>query len=131
MKAITIEISGDPIPQPRARITVRNGFANAYTPKDHPIHSYRMAIVLAWRAAVNMQFDGPLRVTMHFQFARPKSSKRASHTVRPDVSNCIKGVEDALNGVAWGDDAQIVELCGSKSYGTPRTLITVEQIKEA
>lgn len=131
MKAITIEISGDPIPQPRARITVRNGFANAYTPKDHPIHSYRMAIVLAWRSAVNVVFDGPLRVSMQFEFAKPKSAKRLLHTVRPDVSNCIKGVEDALNGVAWHDDSQIIEICGSKRYGTPRTLITVEQIKEA
>jgi Holliday junction resolvase RusA-like endonuclease len=128
LNAITIEILGEPIPQPRARITTRCGFGQAYTPKAHPIHAYRQAIALTWKSAVGITFDGPLRVTMEFRFTKPKSARREWHTVKPDVSNCAKGVEDCLNGVAWGDDSQIVELIVRKSYGVPRTVVSVEEV---
>ena len=60
--------------------------------------------------------DGPLRVWLGFRFNRPKSSRRAYPTVRPDADNLIKGLMDSLNGVLWVDDAQIVELRVTKDY---------------
>lgn len=128
MSAMSIEVPGEPIPQPRARIAVRGRFANAYTPKSHPIHAYRDAIALTWRSTVGKQFDGPLKVEIELTFTRPKSAKRSHHTVRPDASNCAKGIEDALNGIAWGDDSQIVELVVRKAYGEPMTVVRVEQV---
>ena len=38
------------------------------------------------------------------------------HTVKPDCDNLVKAILDALNGVAWYDDAQIVDLQVKKEY---------------
>jgi Holliday junction resolvase RusA-like endonuclease len=56
-------------------------------------------------------------------------------TKKPDADNIAKAICDALNGVAYGDDAQICKLCVSKRYQalegcTPYTLVEVEEIKE-
>jgi Holliday junction resolvase RusA-like endonuclease len=49
-------------------------------------------------------------------------------TGRPDVDNVAKLVLDALNGVFWRDDAQIVDLAATKVYGqAPGLQIAVEQ----
>ena len=128
MNAMTIEIPGEPIAQPRARVSTRNGVSRAYVPASHPVHAYRQAIALTWRSAVGRMFLGPLRVTIELTFTRPKSAKRSHHTVRPDLSNCVKAVEDSLNGIAWADDSQIVEEISRKAYGVARTVVRVEEV---
>ena len=123
--AITFTVPGDPVPQPRHRITSRGPFAHAYIPASHAIHDYRSAIAEAARkAGATPTEDEPLTMTVVLQFARPKSHynakgvKASAPTLpRPDVSNCIKGIEDALNGVAFVDDKQIGTLIATKRYG--------------
>jgi Holliday junction resolvase RusA-like endonuclease len=44
-------------------------------------------------------------------------AKNAPPYPKCDVDNLAKGVLDALNGVAFADDSQIVELHVTKSYG--------------
>lgn len=41
------------------------------------------------------------------------------HTVKPDTTKLIRGVEDALTGVLWVDDAQVVRQSAEKVYGSP------------
>lgn len=36
---------------------------------------------------------------------------------RPDIDNCIKSILDGLNGVAYEDDKQIIEIHARKLYG--------------
>lgn len=45
--------------------------------------------------------------------------------VRPDIDNLQKGIFDALNGVCWKDDSQIVEVLAQKVYvdSEPRILL--------
>ncbi len=48
------------------------------------------------------------------------------HTARPDADNIAKTVLDALNGVAWHDDAQVSAVTVTKVYGPgPLLEITV------
>lgn len=54
-------------------------------------------------------------------------------TKKPDADNIAKAICDALNGVAYGDDAQICKLCVSKRYqavegSTPYTVVEVEEV---
>jgi Holliday junction resolvase RusA-like endonuclease len=50
-------------------------------------------------------------------------------SVKPDLDNLCKAVLDALNGIAYHDDKQIVELHLSKAYSDhPRTEIKLEEL---
>lgn len=40
--------------------------------------------------------------------SRPKSVESEPDIYKPDASNCLKCAEDALNGIAYDDDRQIV-----------------------
>lgn len=75
---------------------------------------------------------GPLAVEFVFTVTRPKTQMgtgRNEGTVRrsaplypatrPDVLKLARGVEDALTGVVWRDDAQIVDERLRKVYGAP------------
>jgi Holliday junction resolvase RusA-like endonuclease len=134
MSAIAFSVPGDPVPQPRARITTRGGHGHAYTPASHAIHAYRQAIAVAARAAgATPTAAAPLTLIVDLVFARPKSHFRKSGLrsdapvmPRPDCSNCLKGIEDSLNGVAWVDDSQVGRVVIEKSYGTEgRTTVRI------
>ena len=66
-------------------------------------------------------FDGPLSVEMVFHMARPKGHFRTGknvgnlrdncptwHTSKPDALKMARAIEDALTGILWRDDSQIV-----------------------
>lgn len=134
MKTITFTVEGDPVPQPRARISTRGGFGRAYTPSDHAIHAYRAAVAAAAKAAGAEPTDAvPITLIVDLVFARPKSHYRKSglkpdapKLPRADCSNVLKGIEDSLNGVAYVDDTQIGKVVIEKSFGTEgRTTVRI------
>ncbi len=55
----------------------------------------------------------PLKITVETYRKLPKSASKivaSEHDVhKPDASNVLKAVEDALNGIAYADDRQIVD----------------------
>lgn len=135
MQTITFTVTGDPVPQPRARITTRGKFAHAYTPTRHPIHTYRSDIAHAARVAMGSAepTSEPVSVVIDAVFERPKShlcksgvKKTAPKLPRPDCDNIAKGVLDALAVIVWLDDKQVQRLVVEKSYGTEaRTTVRV------
>lgn len=80
---------------------------------------------------------GPLWVILRFYVRRPKghfgkkgllSSAPAHPTTRPDVLKLARGVEDALSGVCYVDDSQIVAEELWKEYGPERVEIEIRQM---
>ena len=68
---------------------------------------------------------GPIRLEVDFYLARPKSvsiGKRAKPIVPPDLDKLLRAVGDGIgqSEMIWGDDSQIVEMYGSKSYADDR-----------
>lgn len=63
--------------------------------------------------------DGPLSLGIIVYLPKPKSVKREHPTVRPDLTKLVRGIEDALTGIVWRDDAQVVEQFLAKRYGEP------------
>jgi Holliday junction resolvase RusA-like endonuclease len=130
--AITFSVPGDPVPQPRPRVSTVGGFGRAYVPKTHPVHAYRQAVALAARAAGLVQATAPVSVIVDAVFARPKShltksgvKASAPALPRPDVDNLGKAVLDALQEV-MGDDTNVSRLLVEKSWGTEgRTTVRI------
>jgi Holliday junction resolvase RusA-like endonuclease len=65
--------------------------------------------------------DGPLNVSITLIMPRPRNKvwkrkrmTRYCHTKKPDLDNPVKAMLDAMNGLAWRDDAQIHTLHISK-----------------
>ena len=128
--AITFSVPGDPVPQPRPRVSTAGGFARAYVPAKHPVHAYRQAVAAAALWAGLTKTGDPLNVVIDFVFRRPKSHmnkggvKPTAPTLpRPDVDNLAKAVLDALKPVI-GDDTNVSRLVVEKSYG-PEARTTV------
>jgi len=130
--AITFTVPGDPVPQPRPRVSTRSGFARAYVPSKHPVHDYRASLAAAARDAGLGTTGEPLNVVIDAVFVRPKSHLRKSgvradapRLPRPDVDNIAKAVLDALQDV-MGDDTLVARLVVEKSYGTEaRTTVRI------
>ena len=61
----------------------------------------------------------PVTLTADFYFTKPKSAKRQAMTTRPDTSKLLRAIEDALTGIIYADDAQIIETHIRKFYGGP------------
>lgn len=78
---------------------------------------------------------GPLHVSLTISIAPPPSWSRKKTadalagrilpTSRPDIDNQMKTAADALNGIAWKDDAQIVDATLSRRYG-PESVTVIE-----
>jgi Holliday junction resolvase RusA-like endonuclease len=120
------------VPQPRVRVSTRGGFARAYVPSKHPVHSYRDAILREALACGLTPLSEPIEVIVDAVFVRPKShlTKRGVKATAPmlpraDVDNVAKAVLDALKDVF--DDTNVRRLIVEKSWGDEaRTTVRVQ-----
>jgi Holliday junction resolvase RusA-like endonuclease len=80
---------------------------------------------------------GPVKLTVRFFFARPKSMMGKKHSDyaipkynRPDLDNCFKTIADAANEILYLDDSQIQSFTAEKYYcakgAQPNTIIILE-----
>ena len=85
------------------------------------VKPWRADIRAAALQMVRQPVAGPIRLDLHFVMPRPKShygtgrnadklkpSAPASHVQKPDLDKLVRAVGDALTGVAYVDDSQIV-----------------------
>lgn len=122
-KQITFNI--EPTPKGRPRL---GRYGNTYTPAK--TKAAEEAIQWAWHGK---PMEGPLRVSLRFYFKRPKNCLATFKPTRPDIDNLVKLVCDALNGLAWKDDGQIVLLEAYKLYvscGEPRIELSIKELEE-
>jgi crossover junction endodeoxyribonuclease RusA len=73
----------------------------------------------------------PVKANFQFYLAPPKKMPkgRTWPAVKPDLDKLCRSTFDALSGILWFDDAQVVDLTATKSYDLPeRAVITVEAI---
>jgi Holliday junction resolvase RusA-like endonuclease len=122
---VRIFIPGEPVAQPRPKVSTKNGFPRAYTELHHPIHAFKQAIRLAYVNAGGEVIEGPVSIRIFCWFERPKghSKKRRQQpepkTTKPDLDNVGKAILDALNKVAYIDDGQVNRLTVEKWYVGP------------
>jgi Holliday junction resolvase RusA-like endonuclease len=130
---INIYVAGQPVGKARPRVT-RSG--RVYTPTK--TMKAEASIQDAAREAMQGQqpMEGPVYVSAAFNMQIPISwtkTKRQQAGIgsvmpagKPDIDNLAKTVMDALNGIAYRDDSQVVQLAISKRYSDePGTFITI------
>jgi Holliday junction resolvase RusA-like endonuclease len=61
--------------------------------------------------------DGAVQLDLTFVLVKPKTVKRIYPFVRPDLDKLCRAVLDALTGIAYKDDQQVVTLNANKTYG--------------
>lgn len=76
--------------------------------------------------------EGAIELSIDAVYLRPKARRMATwKTSRPDADNLSKLIKDALNTVAWRDDAQVCSLHVWKRYGdTARVQIKIVELQE-
>lgn len=136
---ITICLQGAPQGKGRARAFVRGGRVGHYTPQK--TRSYESLIFGAAIDAMGNRapFDEAVSLTLRAIYPIPASwSERKRQralvgeikpTKKPDLDNVVKAWSDALNGVIYRDDCQIVYTVTEKRYGPqPLVVCTVRPI---
>lgn len=132
----TYTILGNPVAQGRARSAIINGHAVHYDPKKSKVAKEDIKSQIV-RQNPEYHDSGPLSLEVTFEIPRPKSHYRANGQLKgnapihcdkkPDASNYLKGLEDALNGILWKDDSQLAIVSMRKRYAAkePKTTLTV------
>ena len=131
----TTTIPGEPIAKARPRMT-KNG--HTYTPK-RTVDYERMVQTLFYQKYGSPKIEGAVLLELELYMGIPKSASKKrkarmlSHeerpTKRPDLDNCLKAVCDALNGIAYKDDSQIVGAVVQKFYSDePRVEIEIKKL---
>ena len=122
MNGIQFTVPGEPQGKARPRVT-RNG---TFTPKK--TRDYENKVQQAYREQCGDMFcdSSALIVTIAAHFQPPKSVSRRKRAAmiagmiqpkcKPDADNIAKAICDALNGIAYRDDAQITCLIVEKQY---------------
>lgn len=113
---VRINVIGDPVPQGNHRINAAGN--RIYDTAGSRLTMWREQI--AWTARYRYRgapLEGPIILSLHFTIRRPQRPRHERPVTRPDLSKLTRAVEDALTGVLWHDDSQIVALIANKNYG--------------
>lgn len=135
---ILIQVPGEPIAQSRPRFRVHKNFVKVYDAK--PIQEYKKEVAAVAKSCYGLPpIQGAVRLQLDVFRGMPKSfSKRQKQLAvnkeflpitKPDTDNYVKGVKDALTGICYVDDAQVVDEHVRKFYSdAPRVEITIEEV---
>ena len=109
-----ISFSADGVPVPQGSMKVING---------HVLHSqgsalavWRSTIALSARFAGAKPLEGAMGIEITFRVRRPKTVKREYPSVAPDLDKYIRSCLDALTGICYIDDSQVVDIKAKKVY---------------
>ena len=131
-------VLGAPKGKERPRAAKLRDRTIVYTPKK--TKDYEREIATAYRTQCRGIFSGAVAIEIHAYYEIPKSasrkrvldmvSDRERPTKKPDGDNIAKAVCDALNGVAYKDDSQVVDLTVRKYYSKiPHVQVFISEAK--
>jgi len=140
-RTIQVFIPGVPVPKGSAKAFYVKALGRARVVQDNAEKQRPWASMIAvmtrdrWTYGVT---NSAVHADMLFVMPRPKSHLRANgsvkgsfaqreHTSKPDVDKLARCVLDALTGVLYTDDSQVVEINARKTYGgAPGCMLTID-----
>ena len=136
---IEFSVPGNPIPKARARVFVNKytGRVQAFTPKETMTYENLIAATAAQHRPKSGLITEPVSLNLLIYRSIPKSMSKKKAVLaeegkilpvtKPDGDNIEKSIFDALQGVIFQSDSQVVKCVWSKYYSeTPRIEIGIE-----
>lgn len=133
---IEFTVYGEPVAQGRPRATTQGGHVRMYDPEKSSNYKQYVKLTASNHRPPELLVDA---LTMKVRIYRPmpksfskKKQQMAKDgalrpTTKPDCDNYLKTIKDALNGVIWKDDSQVVEVTVGKFYSdAPRVEVEID-----
>jgi len=138
---VTFKVDGTPVPKGRARYARRGNYISTYTPektrtyetliKDSAIEAMGASEALQTPVSLYLYIRVPIPASATKKRLQAIASGEEKPTKKPDASNILKSVEDAMNSVVYKDDSQIVNIHITKVYSSvPGVDICVKECLE-
>lgn len=125
---IVFTVNGIPQGKGRPRFRRAGNFVQTYT--DTKTKTYEQHIR---ESAINAMgsgspLEGPVGVDLYIRLPVPQSHSKTRRAMcleglerplkKPDIDNVIKAYLDAMNGVVYADDTQVVRVSAKKTYSS-------------
>lgn len=128
---VKLFVPGSPAPQGSKRHVGRGILIES----SKAVGPWRERIALAAHSHGDGPKAGPVGVSLEFVMPRPKSAPKRSTppaVKRPDLDKLTRAILDALTGIAWNDDSQVVTIHATKRLAeldeTPGVTIDIQEI---
>ena len=125
---VTFKVDADPVGKQRARYVKRGNFVSTYTPEKTRTYEALLKDAAIEAMGSSEPLETPVNLYLYIRAPIPKSysKKKVADCLngfekpikKPDASNVLKSVEDAMNGVVYRDDCQIVNFHVTKVYSS-------------
>lgn len=130
---LRVWVPGAPAPQGSKRHVGRGILVES----SKALGPWRDRVAMFATASNPTLLTGPVRVDADFVMTRPVSTPKhrtPAAVKRPDLDKLLRGVLDALTGVTWADDSQVVEVFATKRLAaigeTPGLRLVVVDLTE-
>jgi Holliday junction resolvase RusA-like endonuclease len=125
---VTFKVDANPVGKQRARYVKRGNFVQTYTPEKTRTYETLIKDAAIEAMGASEPLETPVNLYLYIRAPIPKSysKKKIADCLngfekpikKPDASNVLKSVEDAMNGVVYKDDTQIVNIHVTKVYSS-------------
>ena len=124
---VVFNVPGNPVGKQRARYAKRGNFVQTYTPEKTRTYETLIREHAQQAMGSSEALETPVTVYLYITHAVPSSySKKRKEAClnrferpkKPDLDNVAKAFMDAMNGIVYLDDVQVVSLHVTKLYGT-------------
>ena len=136
---ITFSVVGHAQPQGSTKAFMPKGARYPVVTSDNPnLKQWRQLVAVAAQPhAVGGPLRGGVFVVLTFSLQRPKSLPKhvREHLKKPDIDKLARAVLDALTGILFVDDSEVIRLTVKKQYAAPHqppgVLISIGPCAEA
>lgn len=127
--ALDMFVAGLPAAQGSKAFKGMRGRHAVLVESSKALPAWREAVATAGRKHTTAMIEQhiPVRLSVVFDMPRGKTVTRDLPTTMPDLDKLLRAVGDALSGIAYHDDRQVVSITGHKRYAddTPGAHIVV------
>jgi len=138
---VTYMVYGEAVGKGRPRFARRGNFTSTYTPQKTKTYEDEIKMMASAAMGSSEPLETPITVAIYISIGIPASFSKKRHKdalkniekpmKKPDIDNIAKCFLDAMNGIIYLDDKQVVNLHVKKVYAeTPCVQVMVSECLE-